>query len=119
MRGRASRPLPRLARLPAGAHPCLFLHPQERYERLAHEEAERQAARRAAKEAEVYAGLAFKPQLNPRSRALAPGGSGGVEGLAAEGARQRERLEALRREEEERRRAECTFQVGSLHPAAA
>lgn len=84
---------------------------QERYERLGCEEAERQAARRAAKQAEVYGGLAFTPQLNPRSRALAPAGSGGVDGLAADAQRQRERLESLRREEEERRRAECTFQV--------
>lgn len=84
---------------------------QERYERLAREEAARQAARRAAKEAEIYGGMDFKPQLNPRSLALAPAGSGGVEALASADKRQR-KLEELQRAEEERRRAECTFQVG-------
>lgn len=84
---------------------------QERYERLAGEEAARLAAKRAAKEAEVYGSLDFKPQLNPRSLALAPAGSGGVEALASAG-RQRQKLEELRAEEEARQRAECTFQVG-------
>lgn len=85
--------------------------PQERYERLAGEEAARLAAKRAAKEAEVYGSLHFKPQLNPRSLTLAPAGSGGVEALASAD-RQRRKLEELRAEEEARQRAECTFQVG-------
>lgn len=84
---------------------------QERYNRLAGEEATRQAARRAAKEAQVYASLDFKPQLNPRSLSIAPGGSGGVEALASAEKRQR-RLEELRQAEEARQRSECTFQVG-------
>ena len=90
----------------------MLAHVQERIERLAGREAAQLAARRAAKEAEVYASLDFAPQLNPRSRALAPGGSGGVAGLAGPVAeRQRARLEELRREAEEQRRAECTFQA--------
>ena len=89
----------------------LLALPQERYERLAGEEAARLAAKRAAKEAEVYGSLAFKPQLNPRSLALAPVGSGGVEALASAD-RQRRKLEELVAEEEARQRAECTFQVG-------
>lgn len=91
---------------------------QQRYERLAGEEAARLAAKRAAKEAEVYGGMEFKPQLNRRSLALAPAGSGGVQALAGPVAdRQRARLEELRREEEARRRAECTFQVRPLGAA--
>lgn len=86
---------------------------QERYERLAHEEAARRAARRAAKEAEVYGSLDFRPQLNSRSLAMAPAGSGGVEALASAEKKQR-KLEELLRGEEERRRAECTFQAGLL-----
>jgi len=77
---------------------------------LAREEAARLAAKRAAKEAEVYGSLDFKPQLNPRSLAMAPTGSGGVEALAAAEKKQA-KLEELRRQEEERRRAQCTFQV--------
>lgn len=77
---------------------------------MAGEEAQRMAARRAAMEAEVYGGLDFKPQLNRRSLAMAPAGSGGVEALAS-GRRQRERLEELRQEEADRQRAECTFQA--------
>ena len=50
-------------------------------------------------------------QINQRSRALAPAGSGGVEALASADKR-RAKLEQLQREEEERRLAECTFQVG-------
>ena len=42
-----------------------------RCERMALEEAARLEARRAAKEAEVYGGLDFKPQLNPRSLRMA------------------------------------------------
>ena len=97
-------------------HDCpTFPHPQERYERLAGEEAARLAAKRAAKEAEVYGSLDFKPQLNPRSLALAPAGSGGV-GALASGDRQRRKLAELRAEEEARQRAECTFQVGRWGP---
>ncbi|KAI7837508.1 hypothetical protein COHA_008644 [Chlorella ohadii] len=88
---------------------------QERYERLAGEEAARLAAKRAAKEAEVYGSLAFKPQLNPRSLALAPAGSGGVEALASAD-RQRRKLEELVAEEEARQRAECTFQPDTSKP---
>lgn len=90
----------------------MLLPLQERYDRLAREEAARRAARRAAKEAEVYGGLDFRPQLNPRSLAMAPAGSGGVQALASAEKRRRG-LEELRREEEARRRAECTFQVGT------
>jgi hypothetical protein len=97
------------------AHPvmvlyCLYCFVQERYERLGADEAERQAARRAAREAEVYGGLRFQPQLNQRSLAMAPAGSGGVEALANAERRQR-RLADLQREEEARQRAECTFQA--------
>ncbi|PRW56897.1 hypothetical protein C2E21_4317 [Chlorella sorokiniana] len=88
---------------------------QERYERLAGEEAARLAAKRAAKEAEVYGSMDFKPQLNPRSLALAPAGSGGVQALASAD-RQRAKLEELRAEEEARQRAECTFQPDTSKP---
>lgn len=43
----------------------------ERCERMARQEAERLEARRAAKEKEIYGGLDFKPQLNPRSLRMA------------------------------------------------
>ncbi|EFN55803.1 hypothetical protein CHLNCDRAFT_52023 [Chlorella variabilis] len=88
----------------------------ERYERMAGEEAARMAARRAAKEAEVYGGMQFRPQLNPRSVALAPTGSGGVHGLASVADRQRQRLAELRQEEEERQRSQCTFQPDTSKP---
>ena len=87
-----------------------YCYVQERYERLGTDEADRQAARRAAKEAEVYGGLRFQPQLNQRSLAMAPGGSGGMEALASAERRQR-RLAELQRDEEARQRAECTFQA--------
>ncbi|KAL4451782.1 hypothetical protein ABPG75_007444 [Micractinium tetrahymenae] len=93
----------------------LLESPQERYERLALEEAARRTARRAAKEAEVYGSLEFRPQLNPRSLAMAPGGSGGVEALAS-AEKKRRKLEELRRAEEERRRAECTFRPDTSKP---
>ena len=83
---------------------------QERYERLGADEAERQAARRAAKEAEVYGSLSFQPQLNQRSLAMAPARSGGIEALASAEKKQR-RLGELQRVEEARQRAECTFQA--------
>ena len=84
----------------------------ERCERMAGREAARIGARRAAKEAELYGELRFAPQLNPRSTALAPAGSGGLQGLADAADRQRQRLSDLRQAEEQRQRAECTFQVG-------
>lgn len=44
---------------------------EERYERMAGEEAARLEARRAAKEQEIYGGMDFKPHLNPRSLRMA------------------------------------------------
>lgn len=84
---------------------------QERYDRLAGEEAERLAARRATLKEEVYGSMHFRPQLNPRSVAMAPSGSGGVEGLASFASKQQQRLAELSRAEEDRQRQQCTFQV--------
>lgn len=93
----------------------LLENERERYERMAGEEGDRLAAKRAAKEAEVYGGMDFRPQLNRRSLAMAPAGSGGLDALASADKRQR-KLEELRRVAEEQRRAECTFQPDTSKP---
>ncbi len=92
---------------------------QERYHRLAGAETERRAARRAALKAEVYGSLQFKPHLNPRSEALAPCGSGGVEGLASVAIKQQQRLAELSRAQEERQRQQCTFKVSCVEAGPA
>lgn len=85
---------------------------QERYHRMGGGvESAQLAARRVAQQAEVYSPMQFTPQLNPRSQALAPAGSGGVAALSELAEKQRQKLAELREAEEERQRSLCTFQV--------
>eukprot|EP00887_Chlorella_sp_A99_P007842 scaffold20.g7842.t1 len=100
-----------LAQSAQAAH--LLESSEQRCQRMGWEEAERLRARRAAKEAEVYGGMDFKPQLNQQS--LLIGKSHGVEGLAS-AERQRARLKELRAAEEARRLADCTFQPDTSKP---